>query len=74
MNDNLLEKIHDIRKGELNVAMEAAKDALAILKEYYESHYDIELLKKYAPFYFKDVAILQNAMVRFGMCDYLLEE
>lgn len=74
MNDDIAKKLHEIKEGEVLVAIEAAKDNLSILNEYYQSNYNNEILKNYSSFYFKNVAILQNAMIRFGMCDYLLEE
>lgn len=74
MNDDIAKKLHEIKEGEVLVAIEAAKDNLSILNKYYQSDYNSEILKNYSSFYFKNVAILQNAMIRFGMCDYLLEE
>ena len=73
MNIDILEKINNIRKGELETAIDSAKIVSSILKEYQESNFDGNVLQNYASFYFKNVSILQNAMIRFGMCDYLLE-
>jgi len=72
MDIDTLEKINDIRKGELETAIDSAKIVLYMLEQYQESNFDDSVLREYASFYFKNVAILQNAMIRFGMCDYLL--
>ena len=72
MDVDILEKINSIRKGELETAIDSAKTVLYILEKYQESNFDDNVLQNYASFYFKNVAILQNAMIRFGMCDYLL--
>lgn len=72
MDIDTLEKINSIRKGELVTAIDSAKTVLHMLEKYQESNFDDSVLREYASFYFKCVAILQNAMIRFGMCDYLL--
>ncbi len=71
--DNIKETIKDIKSSELNAALVSLAEINGILSIYAHNNDDI-FLEESCSSYFKNIDILKNAIIRIGMCNFLLNE
>lgn len=71
--DNIKETIKEIKSSELNAALNSLAEINGILSIYARNNDDI-FLEENCSSYFKNIDILKNAVIRIGMCIFLLNE
>lgn len=71
--DNIKETIEEIKSSELNAALNSLAEINGILNIYARNNDDIFLAESCSS-YFKNIDILKNAVIRIGMCIFLLNE